>query len=92
MHAKTHLSALAFATVPLASCRAALDQQLAAKNSRHQQEMTEETERAIAELQKVQQSLVTAAQASRSSKQRSIEALRQQLDEQMLQSKKAKDY
>lgn len=54
--------------------------------------MTEETERIIAELQQVQQSLVTAAQASRNSKQQSIEALRHQLDEQVLHSKKANKY
>jgi hypothetical protein len=61
------------------SCRAALDQQLAAKASMQQQVKAQDTERALAELKLVQQSLVTSVQAGRSSRQLAAEAVRRDL-------------
>jgi hypothetical protein len=63
-------------------CRAALDQQLAAKASLQQQLKAQDTERALAELQLVQQSLVASVQASRSSRQQAAEAVRRDLGRQ----------
>ncbi|KAF6252735.1 hypothetical protein COO60DRAFT_1704165 [Scenedesmus sp. NREL 46B-D3] len=51
---------------------AALDQQLAAKASMQQQLKARDTERALAELERVQQSLVASVQASRSSRQQAL--------------------
>lgn len=69
------------------TCRAALDEQLAAKASLQQQRRVEDTERALAELHKVQQSVVAAAEANRSNRQQAVAAVRQQLNMQMLSSK-----
>lgn len=76
----------------LGTCRAALDEQLAIKASEQQQHRAEDNERALAELQKLQRSVVAAAEASRSSRQQAVATVKQQLDMQMINSKLKDDW